>query len=284
VGVDQGGSGERWAALGEGSRDAEPAVADLFVDARASSAGLVELEIAMHVGLPAAHHARLGTDAVEAFVIVERASFTGHVDEDTAAVADAIAIAVGVIEARLALARADRARIARLLAGADDHQLQLVLEWLATAPARTFTWPERGVLAGLAAWHAGSLHPGVASAAVDAVGRIGDARHVPALLARVSLVDDLQALRTYDTIASLGGPDAVAFLDFAARNERTLERRRAAQQALVSLEPDLEPALSEPALSEPTPSEPASADAARPPAEGPRGRRPHEFTSLRGHR
>jgi hypothetical protein len=100
----------------------------------------------------------------------------------------------------------------------------------------------------------------------------------------VSLVDDLQALRTYDTIASLGGPDAVAFLDFAARNERTLERRRAAQQALVSLEPDLEPALSEPALSEPTPSEPASADAARPPAEGPRGRRPHEFTSLRGHR
>lgn len=253
--------------------DEDLAVANLFVDARSGDEGTVELEVALHVSLPARQHTRFGTDAAEAFVVVEGARLTGDGVNDAATVEDAVAIAMGVVEARLVLSRADRGRIAALLASPDEHQVQLVLEWLATQPERAVEWPERGVLAALAAWHAGSAAPGVASAAVDAVGRIGDARHVPVLLSRVSVVDDLQALRTYDALSSLGGADAVAFLDFAARNERTLERRRAASLALDSLGAGADPKRSDRA---------ASRDTLREPPRN-RDRRP-EFSSLRGHR
>jgi HEAT repeat protein len=68
--------------------------------------------------------------------------------------------------------------------------------------------------------------------AIETIGLIGGPEHVPALLARIQLADTPQVSRAYDALASLGGPEATGFLEFAARNEDEPDRRKAAQQAL----------------------------------------------------
>jgi hypothetical protein len=59
----------------------------------------------------------------------------------------------------------------------------------------------------------------VMAAAFECLGLVGSTEHTAVMLAHVRLADRAQAQRLYDALAVLGGDEAAAFLEFAARNE-----------------------------------------------------------------
>ncbi len=119
--------------------------------------------------------------------------------------------AVAVLEAKLALARDDQTAIVRLLDSDDPELIMLTLDFIETHRHRVFADQVAGLLK--------HRSEAVVLRALECLGRIGSPAHVPAMIEAVRLADRAQANRLYDAVARLGGPEAEAFLEFAARNE-----------------------------------------------------------------
>lgn len=183
-----------------------------------------DLIVGLRIQTPNDLETSLGSDGLEANVLLERESGDASLAQDLNL---AIGRAVAVLEARVGLARGDKKRVNQLLASEDPELVLLALEWVRD--------------------HRGGADPEVVAqllrhddervglTAIEALGVIGGPEHVAALLRGVRLADAGQAHRTYEALATLGGPDAQAFLEFAARNEDEDERRQAAARALTHL-------------------------------------------------
>lgn len=186
-----------------------------------------DLSLELRVEAPAELKKTLGNAPLSASILLERDEQAPEVD----AVEDlelALNLAVEVLEARVSLAGGDRRAIAALLSADDPELLVLVLEWLRDHGERGQSGDEVATLL----LHADDR---VALLAIEALGTVGDAEHVHALLDAVRLADSANALRTYDALAQLGGAEALRFLEFAAANEDDLEQRSAAKKALARL-------------------------------------------------
>jgi len=193
-----------------------------FDDQPAADGGRA-IELALQVDAPPDLRAALGEGDLEAFVSLEREAPV--VDDLSGDLTLGLELAVSVLDARVALARGERHRIASLIQAEDPELVLLALEWTRNADAEDFADDVARLL--------DHEDPRVASAAVETLGTIGSSRHVPAILQHLRLADAGHAYRAYDALGALGGPEARAFLRFAARNEDEPERRVAAERALV---------------------------------------------------
>lgn len=134
----------------------------------------------------------------------------------------------GAIETKLALARGDVDAIIAALRSDDPNRVVLALDWIRTHRLRRYADAVVVLLE----------HPesAVTLAAVDCIGAIGSAEHARALVGSIRLWDRAHAHRVYDALSRVGGPDAIGFLRFAARNEEDGGLRVAAQTAVRRLE------------------------------------------------
>lgn len=199
--------------------------AEIWFAEQPGPSGERDLIVGLRVETPADLAPRLGEEGLEANVLLERESGQVSLAQDLNL---AIGRAVGVLEARVGLARGDAARVNELLAAEDPELVLLALEWI--RDRRSPADPDRvAALLG---------HPDerVGLLAIEALGVIGGPEHVQRLLRGVRLSDPGQAHRAYEALTTLGGPDARAFLEFAARNEDEPERRQAAARALAELD------------------------------------------------
>jgi hypothetical protein len=205
--------------------DGEALRAEIWFAEQPGPTGQRDLIVGLRVETPPDLSTRLGEEGLEANVLLERESGQASLAEDLNL---AIGRAVGVLEARVGLARGDAERVNELL-GADDPELVLLaLEWV--RDRRSPADPDRvAALLGHSDERVGLL-------AIEALGVIGGPEHVQRLLRGVRLSDPGQAHRAYEALTALGGPDARAFLEFAARNEDEPERRQAAMRALAELD------------------------------------------------
>jgi hypothetical protein len=135
--------------------------------------------------------------------------------------------AVIVLEAQLRLARNDPGAVQDLLASEDPELVLLGLGWVHDHPD-----PEAADAVAAVLEHEDDR---VALLAIECLGMIGGTRHAEALVRSVRLGDAAQAHRTYEALASLGGPRAREFLEFAARNEEDPRLAAAAIRALEQL-------------------------------------------------
>jgi len=151
--------------------------------------------------------------------------------EHTAPLSDDLELAiertVAVLDAMVSLSRVDNPRILELLRGNDPELVALALEWVRDHRPPGFAEIVVDLLA----------HPEdrVALLAVETLGRVGSSAHAGALVQSVRLQDRGHALRVYEALSRLGGPQAEGFLQFAVRNEDDSELGAAAQRALESL-------------------------------------------------
>jgi hypothetical protein len=198
--------------------------AELWFAEQPAADGARDLIVGLRLETPPGLDGRLGEDGLEANVLLERESGDAGLEQDLGL---ALARAVAVLEARVGLGRGDPRSIEALLRSADPELALLALEWI--RDGRSTADPD--VVAALLD-HADER---VALVAIEALGRVGGPEHVHALLAGVRLSNPGHAHRTYEALAALGGPDAAAFLEFAARNEDEPERRQAANSALARL-------------------------------------------------
>jgi hypothetical protein len=137
----------------------------------------------------------------------------------------AIAKAVAVLDAKLVLGGQDPAGVRHLLGDSDAELVILALEWISDHRRREFGADILPLL--------GNSDDRIARAAVETLGVVGSQEHVQELLASARLADPVQARGLYNALAQLGGPDAVAFLTFAARNEDDPGLAQAARHALA---------------------------------------------------
>lgn len=194
----------------------------LWFDDREGTDGSRTIELALSVEAPPGLRDPEAEPQLEAFVTLEREA---PVADDLAGdLAMALELAVSVVDARVALALGERHRIQSLLEAEDPELVLLALEWTAEHRATDFADAVVSLLA-----HEDDR---VAAAAVETLGVVGSAHHVPAILRHLRLSDSGHAYRAYDALGSLGGPEALAFLRFAARNEDEPDRRIAARRAL----------------------------------------------------
>ena len=135
-------------------------------------------------------------------------------------------LALGILDARVALRRGEVARVPALLASRDPQLVLLALEWVRREGGEDML-PD--VLRALR-----HEHPDVVVAAMETVASIGGPEHVGAILHRAPLLQVASAFRLYETLGRLGGPEAEAFLGFARRNEEDPALRSAADRALQS--------------------------------------------------
>lgn len=205
------------------SSDDDALPAELWFAEQPGPGGARDLIVGLRVQTPSDLHAALGDDGLEANVLLERDSGEASLAGDLNM---AIERAVAVLEARVGLARGDARRIRELLESTDPELVLLALEW-----TRDHRQGDPEVVAQLLT-HSDER---VGLMAIEALGAIGGPDHVHALLRGVRLADPGQAHRAYEALATLGGPEAQAFLEFAARNEDEPERRQAANAALTKL-------------------------------------------------
>jgi hypothetical protein len=124
------------------------------------------------------------------------------------------------------MALGSRGRPAALeLLGADDSQLVvLALMWIRDHPSRDVADAVAELLE-----HEDDT---VALMAIECLGLVGTEAHAAALVRSLRLGDRAHAHRGYEALASLGGPHARGFLEFAARNEDDPSLAAAARRAL----------------------------------------------------
>ncbi len=197
----------------------------------ASAEGARVLRVELDAGVPGELHATLGT-AVDATIELERNDGTIVAAED---VPEALGRAVAVLDAKLALVTGDERDARRLLADPDPEIVVLALEHTQRQRWRALADDVAAVLPG--------EDPRVTVAAVECLGEIGRPEHAAVLLKHVRLADTAQAQRLYEALAALGGDEAAAFLEFAARNEDDPTMADVADRALRRLRtpPELEP-------------------------------------------
>jgi hypothetical protein len=136
----------------------------------------------------------------------------------------ALGRAVAVLETKAVLVRGDEAAIERILAHPDPELVVLALEWIARHRLRAH--------ADAVAQLVGHADDRVALRAVECLGVVGAQKHARALVSAPRLADRAHASRLYATLAGLGGPDAVGFLEFAVRNEEDPTLAAMAKRAL----------------------------------------------------
>ena len=112
----------------------------------------------------------------------------------------------------------------RLFASENGDLILLALNWVAVKQVRN--------LASEVIELVNHQNPDVAIAAIETLGSIGDSAHVPEIIEHLRLGDLGHAIRGYEAIGQLCGPQARAFLEFAVRNEDSTEGRNAAVRAL----------------------------------------------------
>jgi hypothetical protein len=161
----------------------------------------------------------------EAVVELERLDSSIDLEQD---LPEALRRAVAVLDTKAALVRGDPAAIQRILRHPDPELVVLAVEWISRHRLRAHA----DQIAALVE-HADDR---VVLRAVECLAVVGTQAHARALVTRPRLADRAHASRLYETLAGLGGPDAVGFLEFAARNEddpalaelarRALERAR----------------------------------------------------------
>ncbi len=187
-----------------------------------------DLLVRLVVETPAELDAELGEEGLDVTVLLERSADEVELGEDLQLAADRLA---AIIQARTDLARRTPGAVGRLLESADPELLVMTLEWIREhADAE-----EARVAADRVAELINQDDERVGLLAIEVIGAIGGPEHVAPLLERIRLTDPGQVYRTYDALAQLGGPEAIAFLEFAARNEDVPESRRAAEQALARI-------------------------------------------------
>ncbi|GEM_PF-2318285 len=178
------------------------------------------LLVYLRVDTPPDLERAVGADAFDATVLVTR--------EDEKSLAQdlehAVKRAAAVLEARVDLVKGEIGQVNELLRSRDPEIVSLVLEWLRLHPSDLYIHEVEQLLV--------SEHSMVALGAIETIAIVGGPAQVPALLRNLHLGDGGQVHRTYDALGMLGGPDAVAFLEFAVRNEDEPERQSAARQAL----------------------------------------------------
>jgi len=194
------------------------------------------LRVELVVDTPSALHGSVGP-RLEATVELERVDGTLQPAED---VPVAVGRAVAVLDAKLVLAGADADDLRRLLADADPEIVLLALEHVGRRRVRAVADDVAGLLP--------NDDDRVVAAAVECLGLVGSTEHTAVMLKHVRLADRAQAQRLYEALAVLGGDEAAAFLEFAARNEddpaladvaRGALRRLYAPAGTDGAEPDL---------------------------------------------
>jgi HEAT repeats len=218
-------------------RSAPVLAARIGVGEMASAAGSRVLRVELEARVPGELHATLGT-ALDATVELERTDGTLVPAQD---VPEALTRAVAVLDAKLSLVTGERDDARRLLADPDPEIVVLALEHVQRQRWRDLADDVAALLSG--------SDPRVGVAVVECLGQIGRPEHAGVLLRHVRLADTAQAQRLYEALAALGGDEAAAFLEFAARNEDDPAMAEVAERALRRLrsdpvaEPSVDPAL-----------------------------------------
>ena len=202
----------------------------------ASAAGSRVLRVELDATVPDELHATLGT-AVDATIELERVDGSIVPAED---VPEALGRAVAVLDAKLSLVTGDESDARRLLGDPDPEIVVLALEHTQRHRWRQLADDVAAVLPG--------TDPRVTIAAVDCLGEIGRPEHARVMLEHVRLADTAQAQRLYEALAALGGDEAAAFLEFAARNEDDPTMADVAERALRRLQTRPEVADVDPTL------------------------------------
>jgi hypothetical protein len=165
------------------------------------------LRVELVADTPTTLHASVGS-RLDATVELERVDGTLQPAED---VPLAVGRAVAVLDAKLVLAGADADDVRRLLADTDPEIVLLALEHVGRRRMRAVADDVAGLLP--------NDDDRVVAAAVECLGLVGSSEHTAVMLKHVRLADRAQAQRLYEALAVLGGDEAAAFLEFAARNE-----------------------------------------------------------------
>ncbi len=165
------------------------------------------LRVELVADTPEALHATLGA-RLDATVELERMDGDLKPAED---VPVAVGRAVAVVDAKLVLAGAEPDDVRRLLRDPDTEIVLLALEHVGRRRMRAVADDVAALLP--------TGDDRVKAAALECLGLVGSAEHTAVMLAHVRLADRAQAQRLYEALAVLGGDEAAAFLEFAARNE-----------------------------------------------------------------
>jgi hypothetical protein len=208
-------------AHGDTQRASTPLSAGLRLATLQTADDVEVLRVELTVDQPPERiRAALGRD-FEAIIEIERVHASLVLEEDLPV---ALRRAVTVLETKALLVRGDKAALERILAHPDPELVVLGVEWIARHRLREHA----DAVAGLAE------HPDdrVALRAVECLGVVGAQEHARVLVAKPRLADRAHARRLYETLAGLGGPDAVGFLEFAVRNEEDPAMAAIAKRAL----------------------------------------------------
>ena len=165
------------------------------------------LRVELVADTPTTLHASLGS-RLDATVELERMDGTLQPAED---VPVAVGRAVAVLDAKLVLAEAEPDDVRRLLADPDPEIVLLALEHVGRRRMRAVAEDVAALLP--------NDDDRVVATAVECLGLVGSTEHTAVMLKHVRLADRAQAQRLYEALAVLGGDEAAAFLEFAARNE-----------------------------------------------------------------
>ena len=155
--------------------------------------------------------------------IVARTPLTST-EPTPAMLAAAATEALQTLALRLRLAQGEPEAAALLLRSEASESVLLALEWTRDHPD-----PQ---LADAVAAQVESVDPEVVRLAIEVLAEVGEARHAAVVVRRVERSPAL-AREGYSTLAMLGGPDAIGYLQFAAANEDERELRRQAEHALA---------------------------------------------------
>lgn len=189
-----------------------------------------DLLVRLSVQVPEPLEGRLGPDGLDCTVLLEREAGQADLAADLQQATDRLST---VLQARADVALGTAGAVERLLGSGDTELITLTLEWLRDHPGEPTAIAAADQVVELIGLKAGTeAEEEVGLLALEAIGQIGGPEHVPTVLAHVQLSNPTQVSRAYDAIARLGGPDAEAFLEFAARNEEEPDQRAAAQRAL----------------------------------------------------
>lgn len=142
------------------------------------------------------------------------------------AIARAASEAVRGLEAQCRLARGDLQALSLLLGSGEPEQLLVALRFIRDR--------EAGEHADTVVPLLEHRDPRVGRTALEVLGVVGRQEHAAAIVRRVQLLDPRATREAYRALATLGGPDAVGFLQFAAANEDDPELRSEAERALSS--------------------------------------------------
>lgn len=193
---------------------------DVRVRAMEDGRGRTVLRLSLRMETPPARKPFL-PDGLVATVQVEPA---GAAVDPEADLPFAARRAAAVLEARVLLSGLRSHDVAAVLRSSDEEIVGLSLEFV-----RDYEVP--GVESSLVQLLAHESDD-IAGLALEALGALGDERHVEPILREARLSDRRHTFALYETLGRLGGPRAEAFLDFAVRNEDDPQLSVAAEQAL----------------------------------------------------